>query len=157
MTDTKAYSTSQKSPNYACINSRRNPSSTYQHMFLEDFCHGFSFELKENTDARSFYDVTPEGATLKKLLTFQFSNNSYKKEKPFCHILTDPKRYDILNPSKAAIFATKRQCQNHQTKERKRKTAPAFIYLLPTLEARLPQLLCKSLPLLAILPRFVFT
>lgn len=88
MIDTKAYSTSQKSPNYACINSRRNPSSTYQHMFLEDFCHGFSFELQEDADARSFYDVTPEGATLKKLLTFQkYDFLRYDMDRLFSHIM----------------------------------------------------------------------
>lgn len=88
MTDTKAYSTSQKSPNYACINSRRNPSSTYQHMFLEDFCHGFSFELKEDADDRSFYDVTPEGTTLKKLLTFQkYDFLRYDMDRLLSHIM----------------------------------------------------------------------
>lgn len=88
MTDAKVYSTSQKSPNYACINSRRNPSSTYQHMFLEDFCHGFSFELAQDKDDRLFYDVTPDGAMLKKLLISQkYDFLRYDMDRLFSHIM----------------------------------------------------------------------
>ena len=88
MINTKAYSTSQKSPNSACVNSRKNPSSTYQHMFLEDFCHGFSFDLKKDANDRSFYDVTPEGATLKRLLTFQnYDFLQYDMDRLLSHIM----------------------------------------------------------------------
>lgn len=88
MTATKAYSTSQKSPHYTCVNSRRNPSSTYQHMFLEDFCDGFSFELAQDKDDRLFYDVTPEGTQLKKLLTFQkYDFLRYDMDRLFSHIM----------------------------------------------------------------------
>ena len=88
MTATKAYSTSQKSPHYTCVNSRRTPSSTYQHMFLEDFCDGFSFELAQDKDDRLFYDVTPEGTQLKKLLTFQkYDFLRYDMDRLFSHIM----------------------------------------------------------------------
>ena len=88
MTNTKAYFTSQKSPNSACINSRRKTSSAYQHMFLEDFCRGFSFELAEDPDDRFFYDVTPEGAMLKKLLTFQkYDFLKYDLDQLLSHIM----------------------------------------------------------------------
>ena len=88
MENTKAYFTSQKSPNSACINSRRNTSSAYQHMFLEDFCRGFSFELAQDSDDRIFYDVTPEGAMLKKLLTFQkYDFLKYDLDQLLSHIM----------------------------------------------------------------------
>lgn len=66
----KAYSTSQKSPQKPCLRHRKIATSIYQHAFLEDFCCGFSFNLAENTDYASFYDVEPENASLKKWLTF---------------------------------------------------------------------------------------
>lgn len=88
MINTNAYSTSQKSPKSACINSRKNPSSTYQHMFLEDFCHGFSFELKKDANNRFFYDVSPEGAALKKVLTFQkYDFLQYDMDRLLSHIM----------------------------------------------------------------------
>ena len=88
MTNTKAYFTSQKSPNSAYINFRRKKSSAYQHMFLEDFCRGFSFELAQDPDDRIFYDVTPEGAMLKKLLTFQkYDFLKYDLDQLLSHIM----------------------------------------------------------------------
>ena len=68
---TKNWSTSQKCPQVPCYNFRENPTSTMQHMFLEDFCHGFSFDLAANKNDGSFYDVCPSNSFLKKLLSFQ--------------------------------------------------------------------------------------
>lgn len=59
---------SQKSPTMLCFNPRRNPSSSYQHMFLDDFCRWFSIDLASNKDDRIFYDVLPQGSLLKELL-----------------------------------------------------------------------------------------
>lgn len=84
----KNYVSSQKSPQATCVNSRKNPSSTYQHMFLEDFCHGFSFEFAQDKDDHLFYDVTPAGARLKKLLSFsKYDFLSYDMDRLLSHIM----------------------------------------------------------------------
>ena len=79
---------SQKSPTVLCINHRKNPSSPYQHMFLEDFCGRFSIDLAKNKDDRFFYDVLPEKSLLKKLLTSQnYDFFEYDIDKLFTHIM----------------------------------------------------------------------
>ncbi len=85
---TSNYRSSQKCPTMLCINARKNPSSSYQHMFLEDFCHSFSIDLAIDKDDRFFYDVLPEQSPLKRLLTFKNYNFlEYDLDRLFSHIL----------------------------------------------------------------------
>lgn len=65
---------SRKSPATPCFNPRKSPSSSYQHMFLEDFCQWFSIDLAKDKDDRPFYSISPENAKLEKLLTSQSYN-----------------------------------------------------------------------------------
>ena len=85
---TSNQNSSQKSPAVLCFNPRRNPSSSYQHMFLEDFCRWFSIDLAKNKDDRFFYDVLPEKSFLKGLLTSQnYDFLEYDMDKLLTHIM----------------------------------------------------------------------
>ena len=68
---TSNQSSSQKCPAVLCLNPRKDSSSSYQHMFLEDFCQWFSIDLAKDKKERQFYDVLPEKSPLKGLLTSQ--------------------------------------------------------------------------------------
>lgn len=85
---TSNHSSFQKSPTGVCFNSRRHPPSSYQHMFLEDFCLRFSIDLAKNKEDRQFFDVLPEGSRLKELLTSQnYDFLEYDMDKLLTHIM----------------------------------------------------------------------
>lgn len=85
---TSKISSYQKSPKSPCFSHRKDPSSLYQHMFLEDFCQWFSIELAKSKDDRPFYDVLPEESPLKGLLTFQNYNFlHYGMDRLLAHIM----------------------------------------------------------------------
>lgn len=81
-------SPSQKSPTVLCFNPRKDPFSSYQHMFLEDFCQWFSIDLAKNKDDRLFYDVLPEESPLKELLISQnYDFLEYDMDRLLTHIM----------------------------------------------------------------------
>ena len=85
---TSNQSSFQKSPMVLCFNPRRNPHSSYQHMFLEDFCLSFSIDLAKDKEDRRFYDVLPEESRLKELLTSQnYDFLEYDMDKLLAHIM----------------------------------------------------------------------
>ena len=85
---TSNVTSSQKCPAVLCFNPRRNPSSAYQHMFLEDFCKRFSFDLAKDKEHRLFYDVLPEKSLLKGLLISQnYDFLEYDLDKLLAHIM----------------------------------------------------------------------
>lgn len=85
---TSNVTSSQKCPAVLCFNPRRNPSSAYQHMFLEDFCRRFSIDLAKDKEYRQFYDVLPEKSLLKGLLTsHNYDFLEYDMDKLLTHIM----------------------------------------------------------------------
>lgn len=85
---TSNVTSSQKCPAVLCFNPRRNPSSAYQHMFLEDFCKRFSIDLAKDKEHQQFYDVLPEKSLLKGLLISQnYDFLEYDLDKLLAHIM----------------------------------------------------------------------
>ena len=67
---------------------KRNPNSSYQRMFLEDFCRWFSIDLAKDKKERPFYDVWPEKSLLKELLTSQnYDFLEYDMDKLLTHVM----------------------------------------------------------------------